>query len=164
VKEVAYAAGIKAPGLYSHFTSREAILTEAVSRVLADFMHTMESITEDEPESALRETVRRHVLYQLENKHIARVADLVLNTATAGHFLSPEDYEVLLAVQREHLDLLRARIAAFAPDRSAIEVDVTAMAIIAMGDRVAIWFEGGTQLQPERLADMHWDLARAMLS
>ena len=58
VREVAAVAGIKAPGLYSHFPSKEAILTEAVSRVLADFLENSTHVDGVKPEDDLRETVR----------------------------------------------------------------------------------------------------------
>ncbi|GAB4009899.1 TetR/AcrR family transcriptional regulator [Nocardioides ultimimeridianus] len=164
VKEVAHAAGIKAPGLYSHFPSRDAILTEAVSRVLTDFMDAISAVAEDDAEAALRETIRRHVLYQIENMQIARVADLVLNTATAGHFLSSEEYDSLLAVQRSHIALLSARAAAFAPHLPSSEVDVASLAIVAMCDRVANWFSADGTYDAEELADLHWRMARSMLA
>ncbi|MFV0461512.1 MAG: TetR/AcrR family transcriptional regulator [Actinomycetales bacterium] len=164
VKEVAAAAGIKAPGLYSHFPSKEAILTEAVSRVLGDFMANAATVSGADPEEELRETVRRHVLYQIHNMHIARVADLVLNTATAGQFLSPDDYDQLLSEQRAYLNLVSERVAAFAPGRSTTEVTVISLAIIAMCDRVANWFQPGGSLTPEEIADLHWQLTRSMLT
>lgn len=164
VKEVAHTAGIKAPGLYSHFPSREAILTEAVSRVLGDFMETMASVPEGDPEAELRETIRLHVLYQIENLHIARVADLVLNTATAGQFLSSEDDELLLAAQRRHVHLVCARAAAFAPGLSPTKLWAAAAGIVAMCDRVTNSFPVDGPLSAEELADLHWELARAMLS
>lgn len=163
VREVAAAAGIKAPGLYSHFPSKEAILTEAVSRVLADFMENSTRVDGLDPEEDLRETVRQHVLYQIHNMHIARVADLVLYTATAGRFLSTDDYDRLLSLQRAHLNLVSERVTAFAPKVSATEVTVASMAIIAMCDRVANWFPTDGPLGPEDLADLHWQLVRAML-
>ncbi|MGN6722971.1 MAG: TetR/AcrR family transcriptional regulator [Marmoricola sp.] len=164
VKDIAEAAGLKAPGLYSHFPSKEAIITEAVSRVLADFMDTMATITGPDAEGELRETVRRHVRYQIDNRQIARVADLVLNTATAGHFLSTEEYDVLLSVQRAHLDLVRERVAAFAPTRTDAEVSIASMAIIAICDRVANWFQTDGGLDTDEVADLHWDLVRSMLA
>lgn len=163
VREVAEAAGIKAPGLYSHFPSKEAILTEAVSRVLADFMDNSTGVNGLNPEEDLRETVRQHVIYQIRNMHIARVADLVLYTATAGHFLSSDDYDRLLCLQRAHLNLVCDRVTAFAPEVSTTEVTVVSMAIIAMCDRVATWFPADGPMSPEELADLHWQLVRSML-
>ncbi|WP_285032467.1 TetR/AcrR family transcriptional regulator [Mycolicibacterium sp. lyk4-40-TYG-92] len=163
VREVAAVAGIKAPGLYSHFPSKEAILTEAVSRVLADFLENSTHVDGVDPEADLRETVRQHVLYQMHNMHIARVADLVLYTASAGQFLSTDDYDRLLALQSAHLNLVRDRVTAFAPDVSETKVTVASMAIIAMCDRVANWFPADGARDPEELADLHWQLIRAML-
>ncbi|MGU3502363.1 TetR/AcrR family transcriptional regulator [Mycobacterium sp. C31M] len=163
VREVATIAGIKAPGLYSHFPSKEAILTEAVSRVLGDFLDTSTQVTGLDPEDDLRETVRQHVLYQMHNMDIARVADLVLYTATAGQFLSTDDYDRLLSLQRAHLDLVRDRVTAFAPEVSPTRATVASMAVISMCDRVASWFPADGALSPEELADLHWQLVRAML-
>ncbi|MEV0332504.1 TetR/AcrR family transcriptional regulator [Nocardia sp. NPDC050717] len=164
VREVAQAAGLKAPGLYSHFPSKEAILTEAVSRVLADFIANANSVAGRDPGEELRETVRRHVLYQIDNMHIARVTDLVLNTATAAPFLSADDYDRLLFEQRAYLDLVRERVAAFAPALPAPAVVVVSNAIVAMCDRVANWFPADDALSADELADLHWQMARAMLA
>ena len=164
VREVAEAAGIKAPGLYSHFPSKEAILTEAVSRVLADFMDNVATAFGATPEEELRETVRRHVLYQIDNMQLARVADMLLNTASAGHFVSAEDYARLLSDQRAYLDLVRKRVASVAPALPAGEVTVVSMAIIAMCDRVANWFRTDGSLDPDELAELHWRLARSMVT
>jgi TetR/AcrR family transcriptional regulator, cholesterol catabolism regulator len=163
VREVAEAAGIKAPGLYSHFPSKEAILTEAVSRVLADFMDNAADVNGLDPEGELRETVRRHVLYQIQNMHIARVADLVLNTATAGQFLSTDDYDRLLSAQRAYLNLVCERVTAFAPEVPEAEITIVSIAIIAMCDRVANWFQADGPMKPEEVADLHWQMARSML-
>ncbi len=163
VREVADAAGIKAPGLYSHFRSKEEILTEAVSRVLVDFTANAAAVASGTPEEELRDTVRRHVLYQIENVHLARVADMLLDTASAGDFVSHEDYERLLSQQRDYLEMLGRRVAAFAPDLPAPQVNVVAMAILAMCDRVAVWYDAAGPFSPDELADLHWQLTRRML-
>ncbi|WP_413768788.1 TetR/AcrR family transcriptional regulator [Rhodococcus pyridinivorans] len=164
VREVAEAAGIKAPGLYSHFRSKEEILTEAVSRVLADFTEYTAAVGDGTPEEQLRDTVRRHVLYQIENVHLARVADMLLDTASAGDFVSHEDYERLLSQQRDYLQILGRRVAAFAPELPAPQVNIVAMAILAMCDRVAIWYDADNPFTPDEVADLHWRLARRMLT
>lgn len=163
VREVAQAAGIKAPGLYSHFRSKEEILTEAVSRVLLDFMNAV-TVSGTDPEDELRQTVRRHVLYQIDNTLLARVADMLLNTASAGDFVSPQDYDTLLAQQRAYLELVRRRMTAFAPHLPTTQISVVALAVIAMCDRVVNWFHDDGSLDPDELADLHWQLTRRMLT
>ncbi len=163
VREVAEAVGIKAPGLYSHFPSKEAILSEAVSRVLADFMATAALVPESGPEEELKASVRQHVLYQIENLLLARVTDVVVNTASAGRVVSPEDYERLLADQHAHIDLVARRVAAYSPDLPPDQVGVATRAIVSMCDGVAAWYRPDGPLDPEALADLHWRFVRRML-
>lgn len=164
VKAVATAVGIKAPGLYSHFPSKEAILTEAIARVLTDFSNRVGGPVEQaEPEAVLRETVRRHVLYQIENLRIARVTDLLLNRESTHHFLPKDDYASLLEFQRSYFNLVRDRVAAFAPAPSGVTTTVAALAIIAMCDRVATWYRPSGPLTADDVAEQHWQLTRRML-
>lgn len=164
VKKVAEAVGIKAPGLYSHFASKEAIVTEAISRILTDFAVRVGGPIEDEtPEAALRETVHRHVLYQIENLRIARVTDLLLNRESTNHILPAEQYASLIDVQRTYFNLVRDRVEAFAPEPPGASSTIATMAIIAMCDRVATWYNPGGALSPEAVAEQHWQLTRHML-
>lgn len=164
VKEVAAAVGIKAPGLYSHFPSKEAILTEAITRVLTDFsLRVAGPIESDEPEAVLRETVRRHVTYQIENLRIAKVTDLLLNRESTHHFLPAADHASLLDVQRSYFNLVRERVRAFAPSPPDVTTTVATMAIIAMCDRVATWYKREGSLTAEEVAEQHWQLTRHML-
>jgi AcrR family transcriptional regulator len=164
VREVATAVGIKAPGLYSHFVSKEAIITEAISRVLTDFSVRVAGPVEPaNPEAVLRETVRRHVFYQIDNRRIAKVTDLLLNRESTHHFLPEEDHASLLAVQRSYFDLVRDRVTAFAPAPAAATSTVATMAIIAMCDRVATWYKPDGPLTADEVAEQHWQLARRML-
>ncbi|WP_158636030.1 TetR/AcrR family transcriptional regulator [Tsukamurella sputi] len=163
VREVAEAVGIKAPGLYSHFPSKEAILSEAVSRVLADFMATAALVPASSPEQELKASVRQHVLYQLENQLLARVTDVIVNTASAGRVVSPEDYERILAGQHAHLDLVARRVSAYSPELPPDQVGVATRAIVSMCDGVAAWYRPDGPLDPEALADLHWRFVRRML-
>ena len=164
VKEVAAAVGIKPPGLYSHFPSKEAILTEAASRVLRDFTVQVAGPVEPaNPEAVLRETVRRHVTYQIENLRIAKVTDLLLNRESTHRFLPEKDHASLLEVQRSYFNLVRDRVTAFAPNPPGANTTVATMAIIAMCDRVATWYKPGGSLTADEVAEQHWQLTRHML-
>ncbi|GAB3199071.1 TetR/AcrR family transcriptional regulator [Nocardioides hungaricus] len=164
VREVAAAVGIKAPGLYSHFASKEAIMSEAISRVLTDFATRVGGpIDPSEPEAALRETVHRHVIYQIENLGIARVTDLLLNREYTHHFLPQEDLDSLLDVQRSYFSLVRDRVSAFAPAPPGTTTTVATMAIIAMCDRVASWYKPGGSFSADEVAEQHWQMTRNLL-
>lgn len=163
VREVAEAVGIRAPGLYSHFPSKEAILSEAVSRVLADFMENAVVVPSSSPEQELKDTVRQHVRYQIDNLQLARVTDVVLNTASAGGVLAPDDYGRLLSKQRDHIGVVEQRVAAYSPELPAEQIVVATRAIISMCDGVATWYRPGGNLDVYALADLHWRFVRRML-
>jgi AcrR family transcriptional regulator len=164
VRDLAAAVGIKAPGIYSHFTSKEAILSEAMIRALTDFLtYIAAPSTANNPKDLLRETVHRHVLYQLEHLSITRANDLLLNSETIGHFLPEEDHQLLVDVQRSYFELVRARVSAVLGEANSLDPTVSAFAIITMCDRVTTWYKPDGRLTPHELADHYWMLVRGML-
>ena len=164
MRDLAAAVGIKAPGLYSHFASKEAILTEAITRILNDFLdHVSAPVESTEPEARLEATVRRHVLYQVKNLHVAMATDQLLNKESTRRFLPDEDFDFLVKVQRSYFELVRSRVRQAVGDESLIDPTVAALGIISMCDRVTTWFDPAGRLSPEQLADHYWQLVRSML-
>lgn len=163
MRDLASAVGIKAPGIYSHFSSKEAILSEAMIRALLDFL-TYATAERDasKPLDKLEETVRRHVLYQLQHLSITRANDLLLNSESLGEFLPQADHDLLLAVQRAYYKLVRSRVEAVAANRQ-LDPRVTAFAVINMCDRVTTWYHPDGGLTPEEVADHYWYLVKGML-
>jgi TetR/AcrR family transcriptional regulator, cholesterol catabolism regulator len=164
VRDLATAVGIKAPGIYSHFASKEAILSEAMVRALNDFLAYMAAPSSaTTPRDELRETVHRHVLYQLEHLQVTRANDLLLNSETIGQFLPERDHKLLLDVQRSYVQLVRDRVRAAIPDNPTLDLTTTSFAIITMCDRVTTWYNPGGRLTPRDVADQYWTLVRGML-
>lgn len=165
VREVAAAAGVKPPALYSHFSSKEAILSEAMMRALADFLAYATTPSEaTTPTAQLEEAVHRHVLYQLQHLSLTRANDLLLNAESLDKFLPAEEHELLVGVQRVYYKLLRNRVEAVLPESSTIDRRVATFAIINMCDRVTTWYRPGAGLAPEDVAEQYWGLVQGMLS
>src|SRR5262249_29600924 len=81
MKELAAAAGVRAPAIYNHFEAKESILTAATIWALEDF-HAQVAGTDDPGTDVcdrLENLVRRHVIYQLEHLQLARANDLVMD-------------------------------------------------------------------------------------
>lgn len=164
VRDLAAAVGIKAPGIYSHFRSKEEILSEAMMRALSGFVtHMAAPIESLGPEDQLRETVHRHVLYQLEHQQLARANDFLLNSDTVGRFLPAEDHQLLLDAQRAYYKMVRARVATAMAKRPSPDLAVTTLAIITMCDGVTGWFQTGGRLNAQEVAEQHWLLVRGMI-
>ena len=164
VKDLATAVGIKAPGLYAHFASKEEILSGAVLRALTGFLTYMSADTPNGTAiELLAETVRRHVRYQLENLRTTRANDLLLAGDALRDFLPVDDYERVREVQRSYYRLVQVRVEAALPAFSAVNAGVTTHALINMCNLVTSWYRPGDAMTIEDVADYYWFLAVGML-
>lgn len=164
VRDLAKAVGIKAPGLYSHFPSKEAILSEAMIRALADFLTYMAAPSQaTTPIERLQETVERHILYQIEHLKLARANDVLLDTESIGRWLPPEDHQILARTQRAYYNVVRSRLEAALPPDFAVDTAVTTFALINLCDRVTSWYRPDGPLEPAEIATSYWTLVSGML-
>lgn len=164
VRDLAKAVGIKAPGLYSHFPSKEAILSEAMIRALADFLNYMTAPSDaSTPAEHLQETVQRHVLYQIEHLAVTRANDVLLDTESIGRFLPTEDHDLLVRTQRAYYDAVRSRLEAAVPSGFDIDTAVATFAVLNLCDRVTAWYKPTGRLSPAEVAQSYWELVRGML-
>lgn len=164
VRDLATAVGIKAPGIYSHFSAKEEILSEAMILALTDFLTYVAAPSEaTHPRDRLRETVHRHVLYQVEHLRITRANDLLLNSEVIGRWLPSADHELLVKAQRAYFELVRNRVTEALSQDSPIDPTTAAFAVITMCDRVTGWYRPDGRLTPRELADEFWQLVRGML-
>ncbi|MFD6065304.1 TetR/AcrR family transcriptional regulator [Rhodococcus wratislaviensis] len=164
VRDLAAAVGIKAPGIYSHFRSKEEILSEAVLRALGGFIGAVTAPAEaSDPCAELQNTIYRHVEYQLEHLKLARANDLLLNSESTGRYLPAGDHQLLLDVQRAYYRLVRARVQAVVGPEFGIDVTVVTFAIITLCDGVTAWYRPGGRLDHLAVAEQHWLIVRGML-
>ena len=164
VRELATAVGIKAPGLYAHFASKEDILARAMLRALSGFLSYITAPSEPgTPVEILEQTVRRHVRYQLDHLNATRANDLLLASDSLREFLPPADHERVQQVRRAYYRLVRSRIEAALPRGSAVDPSVAAFALINLCNLVTSWYQPGGAMTIEDVADHYWFLALGML-
>lgn len=164
MRDLAGAVGIKAPGIYAHFSSKEAILTEAMVHALVGFLaYVTPPAAAANAAERLRETVRRHVRYQLEHLSATRANDLLLNSKSLGEYLPPDDYVRVAEVQRAYYRLVRARVEAALPTGSPIDPRVSTFAVINMCDMVTSWYQTDGGMTVDEVADQYWYLVSGML-
>lgn len=164
MKDLASAVGIKAPGLYAHFASKEEILSLAMLRALRGFVAFMTTPFEQStPTLILEETVRRHVRYQLDHLDTTRANDLLLASDALGEFLPGPDFERLRKVQRAYHQMVKARIADALPTGSPIDPGITAFAVINLCDLVTSWYQPNGGLTVDDVADLYWFYVMGML-
>ena len=168
MKELAAAAGVRAPAIYNHFESKESILAAATVWALEDF-HAQVAGTDDPDAGAcdrLENLVRRHVIYQLEHVQLARANDLVMDADALRNLLPDGAHSHVRELMRKHLDLATAIIDQIQRTRSGGPLPpprLCALAVLTMCDRVLSWYKPGGALSEEEVASAYWDLVRGML-
>lgn len=158
VGEIARATGIKAPSLYNHFPSKQAIFDALVESTAAkyeadtDKIHIhVQNVSQDIPlfteitEDALFEKVRQIFAYSLHNEAISRFRRMM----TIEQFRSPElaaiySRRYVERILDYHADIFRALIAA--GEITAEDPDTLAMLYVAP----VLTLIGVCDRQPER--------------
>ena len=163
VKEIATEVGIKPPGLYAHFSSKEAILAAAMSRQLSKFLAAV--LTPDDgpdPRLRLEGIVRRHVGYQITNLPTTASNDALLNNSAVKDALGDDTYGLLRRAQRAYVDHVEQLIVA--TNAAAISHSrVAALALLSHCDHVTTWYHASGSLTPQQVIDDYWVLAARML-
>ena len=169
MKELAAAAGVRAPAIYNHFESKESILAAATVWALEDF-HAQVAGTDDPGADVcgrLENLVRRHVIYQLEHVQLARANDLVMDADALRHLLPDDAHCHVRELMRKHLNLVTSIVDQIQRTRSGGSPlpppRLCALAVLTLCDRVLSWYKPGGALSKEEVASAYWDLVRGML-
>ncbi len=163
MRDLATAVNVKAPALYNHFSSKEAILTEVLRSSLAVFFRAvLEPAADDPPLEQLRGIVRRHVLYQIENFDLAWAYEAISNRRTIERLLPESELRKMSDAQHAYVRLIEGLIREAAPE-SKIDPAVATFSIVSICERVITWYRPDGRLSPEQVADQIWTMVAAML-
>jgi AcrR family transcriptional regulator len=164
MRELASEVGIKAPGIYNHYRSKEEVLAAAMEHILGRFFWIQMAALEDLPtEDWLEQLVRGHVRFQLEHRRLSQANDALLNGPGKKEGLPADVYKRIVGLQRSYSDLFCTLIRSASPETDHREGMIAGFAIAAMCDRVAGWFVTGGDLSIEEVAELNWKLARQMI-
>jgi TetR/AcrR family transcriptional regulator, cholesterol catabolism regulator len=164
VKQIATEVGIKAPGIYAHFPSKEAVLAAAMSRELHKFLaFVLEPDDGTNPRHRLEAVIRRHVTYQLSNLPVTTSNDMLLNSEAVKRALGEEDYLLFRRAQRAYVDHIEQLIVGCRVSAAVWQPRVAALAVLSLCDRVNSWYRPGGRLTSTQVIDEYCRLASHML-
>jgi TetR/AcrR family transcriptional regulator, cholesterol catabolism regulator len=164
VKQIATEVGIKAPGLYAHFPSKEAVLAAAMSRELYNFLaFVLEPDDGTNPRYRLEAVIRRHVTYQLANLPATTSNDMLLNSEAVRTALGEQDYLLFRRAQRAYVDHVEQLIVDCRVSAAVCQPRVAALAVLSLCDRVNSWYRPGGRLTSTQVIDEYCRLASHML-
>lgn len=166
MRDLAQFAGIKAPAIYNHFKSKEALLGEALLWAMEDFNERVLGPREDRETNveALEGILERHIRYQLENPAIAKAFDILM-----AHNLLQRVGEIKFqqAIQDRLRLYLRevTKLVALLVEEAPVKADyrIVSSAISTMYDQVGRWYVSTSKSADDDLVATYWELARRML-
>lgn len=150
LQDIADEFGVLKGSLYHYIRSKDDLLYEVIRSVLDSGLTRLRDQAEVDldPVARLREIVRSHVLYLVDN--------LVGTTVLLHEFtqLSPERQAATPI--REYLALLEAQVAAAGEDRRVradLDPHLTALAILGATNWVYRWYRPDGSRTPQQIAD-----------
>jgi TetR/AcrR family transcriptional regulator, cholesterol catabolism regulator len=164
MREIASAVGIKAPGIYNHYASKDEVFAAAMEHILGRFFSALLTPLEEQPvETWLKAIVRGHVGFQLEHSELARANDALLNAPGKQRVLPAPVYRRIVGAERSYVELISILVRLSVPSTSECDSLMSAYAITAMCDRVVIWHDPDGELEAGQVAERTWKLVARMI-
>lgn len=164
MRDLASEVGIKAPAIYNHYSSKDAVLAAAMEHILGRFFASLLPPLEEKPvEDWLESLVRGHVVFQLDHPRLSRANDALLNAPGTEQILPPDVYRRIVGVERGYVELISILTRLIEPGNGKWDAMMAGFAVTAMCDRVVAWYDPSGTLKPQQVADHSWKLARQMI-
>lgn len=162
IRDIAAACGLQGPTIYSHYPSKEHVLSELVRIAHEEHLRRVRTAlleSQPDPRDQIRAYVRAHVGFHTDFPMLAVVGNTEL------HMLSPELGQPIYQVRKQSEQTLMD-IAQRGIDRGAFTVPHPWLAVAAiggMGLRVAFWYSPECGIAPELTADSYAEFALRIL-
>jgi len=156
VRDIARAVGMSKAGLYSSFSSKEAVLEEIYYSIIDDMLARVGEIAG--AESAPAEKLRDAIVWQVMGT-VERIPEMTIYYRERHH-LSPEAAGRIAEKRRQYEAILESIISdgidveAFRP----VDVKVTAFGIAGMCAWTYRWYQEGGRLSARQVGELYADL------
>ena len=158
--------GIKAPAIYSHFSSKEEILGLALIWAMDDFNEAVLSADNDQlgDVERLRNILARHIRYQIENPVVASAFDVLASSKILDRLGQTQYQSEVNARLKVYVSTVRRLINNIAETYSQhIDARLAAHAITTMYDQVGRWRSAGPRTEDSRVIEVYWSFVCSIL-
>jgi AcrR family transcriptional regulator len=151
MRDIAEMVGIRAPSIYNHFPTKEALLHHVMTETLAALRQQLEDALADTPDGPIIRMstfIREHIRFHLEHAPEAAVADNELGGLS-------EENRASVVVQRDEYEAILRELLQEGVEKSAFaetENRLASIAILTMCTAVASWYRPDGPLSPEEVA------------
>jgi TetR/AcrR family transcriptional regulator, cholesterol catabolism regulator len=165
MRDLANAVGIKAPGIYNHFSSKEEILSAAIECTMRDFSRYVLGPDDAKapPADRLRRIVMRHVNYQIADAHAAKAFDFFMYGSSQESCVSEYSRNQVRALLRQYVNVVSDILRLIDRRLTRRESRMRAIVITDMCDTVGRWYRCDGEYSPEKLGRFYWSLIRKIV-
>ena len=162
MREIAELAGIRAPSIYNHFPTKEALLAFIMELVLSTLRERVAAALDtapDEPAQRLSAFVREHIYFHVTYAPEAKVAD---NELAA---LGEENRKPVLALRDRYESLLRELLQVGVEQGvfDDINIKLASLAILTMCTAVTIWYQPHGPMSTDEIAQAYTQFVLRMV-
>ena len=162
MREIALSCGLTAGALYNHFSSKDELLAQIMTRVHVDLERTLEEATAsagDDPREQLKAYCRAHARFHTKSIKEARVASREIDSLQNGALAD------VISARRRSSALLRD-ILKRGSEAGLFDVPdekVVANLILTMAVSIANWYRIDGDMAGDDVADLDAELALRMV-
>ncbi|MBS0222373.1 MAG: TetR/AcrR family transcriptional regulator [Proteobacteria bacterium] len=158
MRDLAGAVGIKAPGIYNHFGSKEEILNAAIEWAMHNFSNYV--IGPDDPGELparrLEGIVMRHVSYQITDPQATRAFDMFMYGPAREKYVSKYSIASVRSLSKQYIDIVSDILQKLDRKLKPREARMQALVITDMCDTVTRWYRTDGAYSPKRIGNFYW--------
>jgi AcrR family transcriptional regulator len=165
MRDLAGAVGIKAPGIYNHFGSKEEILNAAIEWAMGDFSTYVigPDDPKDLPDRRLEGIVVRHVSYQINDPQATRAFDMFMYGPAREKYVSRHAIESVRSLSKQYVAVVSDLLQQLDRKLKPREARMRALVITDMCDTVTRWYRADGPYSPDRIGGFYWLLVSKMI-
>lgn len=165
MRDLASAVGIKAPGIYNHFASKEEILNAAVEWAMNDFSEYV--IGPDDPKGQpadrLKGIVLRHVRYQIKDPQATSAFDMFMYGPARERYVSKGSIDRVRSLSKRYVDVVSDILQNLDRKLKPREARMRALVITDMCDSVTRWYRADGSYSRVQIGNFYWMLVRKIV-
>jgi AcrR family transcriptional regulator len=165
MRDLAGAVGIKAPGIYNHFGSKEEILNAAIEWAMSDFSTYVIGPDDprDLPARRLEGIVVRHVSYQIKDPQATRAFDMFMYGPAREKYVSRHSIDSVRSLSKQYVAVVGDILQQLDRRLKPRETRMRALVITDMCDTVTRWYRADGPYSPDRIGSFYWLLVSRMI-
>jgi TetR/AcrR family transcriptional regulator, cholesterol catabolism regulator len=162
MRDLGSAVGIKAPGIYNHFGSKEEILNAAIEWAMRDFSEYVlgPDDPKDPPARRLEGMIMRHVAYQIADSQATKAFDMFMYGPAREKYVSKEALVQVQSLLRQYVNVVTDVLQRIDRKLKPREARMRALVITDMCDSVTRWYRVDGAYSPEKVGRFYWQLIR----